>query len=550
MSPPIAEAPPSAPAIGSVAALPSGAAPLPVNKWLVALSIAFGSLMATIDSSIVNVALPNIRGELGASIQEITWISTAYMIAMVLVMPLTGFLGGFFGQKRVYLFSMVLFVAGSALCGTARSLPMLVLWRILQGLGGGALQPTQQAILRQTFPPEEAGMAMALFSMVIMIGPAVGPVLGGFITDNYAWPWIFYINLPVGIVGIMMTLRNVREPDDVRLANRARAELARKNLDLAGIALMVVGIGALQYMFEEGPQDDWFDSMNIRVALFLTVVGLAGFVIRELTATAPVVNLKLFRDPTFASATLIAFVMFGMLMGSMFLLPVFAQESLHYTATLSGIVLMPRTLAMMAVSPFIGRIYNKVQPAFIVGFGVLLFMVGSYELSGITLDTGSGDLIMPLVVTGAAFACLFVPLTTAALSNIPRHQMADAAGLNSFVRQVGGSVGLTIFATLFTNYAVEARASLAQHVSVLRPEVVAQIGAMRGNMMLHGATSSGSMMASMRMIGGRIYAQSSVLSIDRIFILQGVLFLAVIPLLFFLRVPKVTGPVHVEISAE
>src|SRR6185312_6281101 len=259
----------------SIAAAPPLAQP--VNKWLVAVSIAFGSLMATIDSSIVNVALPNIRGELGASIQEITWISTAYMIAMVLVMPLTGFLGGFCGQKRVYLISMVTFVLGSALCGTARTLPALIFYRILQGLGGGALQPSQQAILRQTFPPEEQGIAMALFSMVIMIGPAVGPVLGGYITDNYSWPWIFYINLPVGIIGIMMTLQNVHEPEDVRIANRARAESARKNLDIAGIVLMVVGVGALQYLFEEGPQDDWFSSMEIRIAAFVAVVGLIGF---------------------------------------------------------------------------------------------------------------------------------------------------------------------------------------------------------------------------------------------------------------------------------
>ena len=524
----------------------AGTSAPPVNKWLVAVSIAFGSLMATIDSSIVNVALPNIRGELGASIQEITWISTAYMIAMVLVMPLTGFLGGFFGQKRVYLASMVLFVAGSALCGTARSLPALVFYRILQGLGGGALQPTQQAILRQTFPPSEAGMAMAVFSMVIMVGPAIGPVLGGYITDNYSWPWIFYINLPVGIIGIMMTVQNVHEPEDLRIANRARAELARKNLDVVGIVLMVIGIGALQYLFEEGPQDDWFESANIRIALFVTVVSLTGFVIRELTATAPVVNLRMFKDSTFASATVIAMIMFAMLMGSMFLLPVFAQESLHYTATLSGIVLMPRTLAMMAISPLIGRMYNKVQPAFIVGFGVLLFVLGSYELSHITLATSATDMILPLVITGAAFACLFVPLTTAALSRIPRHQMADAAGLNSFVRQVGGSIGLTIFATLFTNYATEARAGLAAHVTMLRPEVAMQVHGMRSAIVAHG----GDAMLTGKMLYGRIAQQALVLSFDRVFLFQGLLFFAVIPLLFFLRVPRdptaAAEKVHIE----
>ncbi|MBV8763105.1 MAG: DHA2 family efflux MFS transporter permease subunit [Deltaproteobacteria bacterium] len=506
--------------------------------------------MATIDSSIVNVALPNIRGELGASIQEITWISTGYMIAMVLVMPLTGFLGGFFGQKRVYLASMFIFVAASAMCGTARSLPALIVWRVIQGLGGGALQPSQQAILRQTFPPEEQGIAMAMFSMVVMIGPAVGPVLGGWITDNYSWPWIFYINLPVGIIGIMMSAQNVHEPEDVRVAMRARAEVARKNLDIAGIVLMAVGIGALQYLFEEGSQKDWFDALEIRIALFVAVVAIVGFIIRELTATAPVVNLRLFKDATFASATLVSFLMFGMLMGSMFLLPVFAQESLHYTATLSGIVLMPRTLAMMAASPFIGRLYNKVQPRVIVGVGVILFAIGSYQLSEITLDTSAGDLVVPLIVTGAAFACLFVPLTTAALSHVPRHQMADAAGLNSFMRQIGGSIGLTIFATMFTNFAIEAASGLAPHLSMLRPEVVDRVHTIAGALISRGMRPDLANLLAPRFLVGSLYRQATVLSFDRIFILQGVLFLVVLPILYFLKVDRSQPGEKVHVDLE
>ncbi|MGH9887158.1 MAG: DHA2 family efflux MFS transporter permease subunit, partial [bacterium] len=283
--------------------LTPAAVPRQVGKWTVAVSIALGSVMATIDTSIVNVAMPQIRGELGASLQEITWVTTAYLIAMVLVMPLTGFLGSFFGQKRVYIASLVLFTIGSVLCGTARSLEMLVLWRIVQGIGGGALQPTQQAILRQTFPPAEQGMAMAVFSMVIMVGPAVGPVLGGWITDDYSWPWIFFVNLPVGILGTWLTFRNVIEPADVLAANRAKAAVARKNLDWAGIALMAVAIGALQYVLEEGPSEDWFDSTHIVIGTYIAAVGLVAFVIRELTATAPVIDLRMFRDPTFASGT-------------------------------------------------------------------------------------------------------------------------------------------------------------------------------------------------------------------------------------------------------
>jgi len=502
------------------------------NKWLVTVSIAFGSLMATIDSSIVNVAVPVLRGELGASITQITWISVAYMIAMVLVMPLTGFLGAFFGQKRLYITSLAVFVAGSALCGTARSLEALILWRVVQGLGGGALQPTQMAILRQTFPPREQGMAMAVYTMVILIGPAVGPVLGGWLTDNYSWPWIFYINLPVGLLGIFMTWRNVHEPDDVRAANRERADKQRRNMDWAGIALMTVGVGALQFFLEEGPQNDWFESGWVTAAGFLALFGIAAFIIRELTATAPVVNLRLFRDRAFAASTLVGMATMAMLMGSMFLLPVFMQELQGLPATDAGLALLPRTIAMMIVSPLIGRFYNRIGPAPIIAVGVALFMVGSWQLGHVTALTSTGELVVPLALTGAGLACLFVPLATAALASIPRPLLADATGLNNFLRQVAGSVGLTIFATLFTRYAATARAGLAAQVSILRPEV-------HGN--LRGAVIA-------------VAREGTVIGFDRTFLLQAVMFLFLLPLLYFLRGSRAGGsappPAAVHVAAE
>jgi DHA2 family multidrug resistance protein len=502
----------------------------PVNKWVVAVSIAFGSLMATIDTSIVNVAIPQIRGELGASLQEITLVTTGYMIAMVLVMPLTGFLGNLFGQKRVYVASLVIFTAGSVLCGTARSLPMLVLWRILQGLGGGALQPTQQAILRQTFPPEEQGMAMALFSMVIMVGPAVGPVLGGWLTDSFSWPWIFFVNLPVGVLGIYLTMRNVHEPDDVRAENLARAQIAKKHFDYAGLALMTVAIGAMQYVLEEGASNDWFESTAIVVGTYIAVVAFIAFIIRELTAVAPAVDLRVFRDPTFASGTLVAGVVFAMLMGSMFLLPVFTQEMLHFSATQSGVVLLPRTIAMMIASPIVGRLYNKISPAILVGAGVIMTALGSWLQADITLMTSSNDLIVPLGITGIGFAFLFVPLTTAALSNVPRDELAGAAGVNSFVRQVGGSIGLSVFATLFTHYSTEATSAMATHITLLRPEVPADID-------LHQAA-------------GRVALQGTVVGFDKTFVLQCIACLVVLPLLFFLRVKRTKTPAHVDLGME
>ncbi|HEX3757192.1 MAG TPA: DHA2 family efflux MFS transporter permease subunit [Kofleriaceae bacterium] len=513
-------------------------APRQVGKWTVAISIAFGSLMATIDTSIVNVAIPQIRGQLGASLQEITWITTGYMIAMVLVMPLTGFLGSFFGQKRVYIASLVVFTAGSVLCGTARSLEMLVLWRVLQGFGGGALQPTQQAILRQTFPPAEQGMAMAVFSMVIMIGPAVGPVLGGWITDNYSWPWIFFVNLPVGVLGIYLTFRNVIEPADVLAANRARAAVARKNLDWAGIALMAIAIGALQYVLEEGPQNDWYDSTAILLGTFIAAVGMVAFVIRELTATAPVVDLRMFRDPTFASGTLIAGLVFAMLMGSMFLLPVFTQEIMHFTATESGVVLLPRTIAMMIASPIVGRLYNQIRPSWLCAFGLVATALGCWLQADINLMTSTADLRLPLAVTGVGFAFLFVPLTTAALSNVERHELAGAAGVNSFVRQVGGSIGLSIFANLFTNYSHRAAAGLAQNVSILRPEVAAQTMMTRAAIIGHGMTPDAASALTQQTIAGRNLLQGTVIGFDKTFILQTIAFIVVIPLLLFLRVKR------------
>jgi DHA2 family multidrug resistance protein len=530
--------------------VPAQATPAPVNKWVVTIAIAFGSLMASIDSSIVNVALPQIRGAVGATIEEITWVSTAYIIATVLVMPLTGFLGTFFGQKRVYLASLVIFVCGSALCGLASTLPTLVFFRALQGFGAGALQPTQQAILRQTFPPKEQGMAMAMFAMVIMVGPAVGPTLGGYIVDNYSWQWIFYINVPIGFIGTFMTWRYVIEPADVLRANRERAASQRKHLDIAGIVLMCVGVSTLQYVLEEGTRDDWFDSPTITALSAVAAISLGAFVIRELTAVAPVVNLRLFRDKTFASGTLIGGVMFAMLMGSMFLLPVFMQEVLGFDATQSGLTLMPRTLAMMVVTPLIGRIYNHVPPAIVVAIGGVFFAIGSYQLSHITLLSSSTDIIIPLLVTGVGFACLFIPLTTAALTFVPRAQLADAAGLNSFVRQIGGSFGLTIFATLLTNYGKRATASVGWHVTSLRPDVMARFEAMAAGLHARGMSMLDANHAALGALAGAVTRQGTVLAFEKTFLLQGITFLAVLPLLFFLRVGDGPKAEHIEMTME
>jgi MFS transporter, DHA2 family, multidrug resistance protein len=508
------------------------------NKWLITLSITFGTLMGAIDSSIVSVALPHMMGTLGTTVQEITWISTGFIIANVVVMPLTAFLGRMFGQKRVYMACLAIFLLGSVLCGTARSLEMLVTYRVLQGLGAGALQPTERAILMQTFPPKEQGMAMAMFAMAIMIGPAIGPTLGGFIVDHYAWPWIFYINVPVGLLGLVMVATFVQEDEEIVAKNRALAEAQRKNVDWWGIGLMVAGLCALQYFLEQGQANDWFESTLITVAFIVSMLLLAAFVIRELTCDVPAVNVRLFKDPVFLSGTLISGLMFALLMATMFFLPLFMQDLLGFTATDAGMALMPRVLVMMVAAPIVGRIYNVVSPRIVIGVGILFIAWGAIDMSHFSLQSGESDVIWAIMTQGMGFACLFVPLTTIALSTIPRHIMADATGLNALFRQVGGSVGLAIGATLLTRYQDEARVALVADVNPARHATVERVRQLVAGFSAHGFDPVAAKRMALHAIDGIVDQQAGLLSFDKMFLVAGLSFLVVLPLLIFLKTPE------------
>ena len=519
----------------------------PVNKWVVTLSVTFGTLMGTIDASIVNVALPHIRGSVGATLEEITWITTGFVVATVIVMPLTGFLSRMFGQKRVYLTALVVFLTGSALCGTARSLTTLALFRVLQGLGAGALQPTEQAILRQTFPPEEQGMAMAVFGMAVVLGPAIGPTLGGYIVDHYNWPWIFYINLPVGLLGLLMVTTFVHEDEEILRANHARAERERKHVDWAGIAMLAVGLSMVQYVLEEGTRDDWFNSRVISTCLTIGIISLIAFVIRELTAPTPAVDLRLFKEKTFLSATLIGGVQFAILLANLFMLPLFMQEMLGYTAIDSGLALLPRAAIMFVANPIVGKLYSKVSVRVLVGFGVLCVSLGSFVMANFTLQTSATAIVLSTLIQGVGFSCLFIPLAAAALSRIPRHRLADAAGLNSLFRQLGGSIGLAVFATLLTRYATTARASIAVHINPLRPEVVTRLRQITNGLEARGLDHATASTGALKALSGLVFGQGMTLSYERTFYLIGIVFLTVLPLLYFLKVARrPAGPMHME----
>jgi DHA2 family multidrug resistance protein len=450
--------------------------------------------------------------------------------------------------------ALVLFVIGSGLCGLARSLPALVAFRLVQGLGAGALQPTEQAILRQTFPPKEQGMAMALYGVAVVIGPAFGPTLGGYIVDNFSWEWIFYINLPVGALALFMVSRFVHEPEDIRILNQAAAQKQRKNLDWQGIALLTMGVSTLQYVLEEGNRNDWFESRLITVIALTSVIAIAAFIVRELTAPVPAVNIALFKESVFTSGTLVGAVMFAMLLSLTFLLPVFMQELLGFTAVQAGLALMPRSLVMMVTMPIVGRLYNRISPRVCVAFGVLLFSWSAWLMSHYTLDTTSRDVVVVLAIQGVAFACLFIPLTTVALSRIPRHQLADATGLNSLLRQIGGSLGLAIFASLIPRLTKVASTALGAHLTPERPEVASRLASLSQYLQGHGYDPATAQVAAGRMLGGVVLRQATLITFNRLFLLSGVLFLLVLPLLFFLKSPDhgparppPGEPVHVEL---
>jgi MFS transporter, DHA2 family, multidrug resistance protein len=351
------------------------------------------------------------------------------------------------------------------------------------------------------------------------------------------WPWIFYINLPVGLLGIFMVTRFVHEPEDIRRANHDRAAEQRKNLDWQGVILMTTGLASLQYVLEEGSRNDWFSSPAVSICTFLAAFLLAAFVIRELTAPVPAVDLSLFKDRVFLSGTLIGSIMFAILMSITFLLPLFMQELLGFSAVQAGLALMPRALAMMVAIPLVGRLYNYVQPRILVIIGVVLVALSAYEMSLYTLDTGSHSVVAAIILQGFGFAALFVPLTTVALASIPRYRMTDATGLNSLLRQIGGSLGLAAFATLLPHFVQSARVGLISHLVAGRPEVMQRLGGIKAGLAARGLDPATAAVTADRVLDGMVTRQAMLLAFERLFVLAGVAFLFVIPLALLLKAP-------------
>jgi DHA2 family multidrug resistance protein len=497
------------------------------HKWLITVSVLTGTIMAVLDSSIVNVALPDMSGSLGATITEITWVVTGYILANVIIMPIIGLLSARFGRKRFYVTNVVLFTVASMACGFVRTLPLMVIFRVIQGIGGGVLITVSQAILRETFPVEEQGVAMGLYGLGVVLAPAFGPTLGGWLTDQYSWPWIFFVNVPIGVVCVLMLVRYVHDPP----------YLVREHgqLDWSGLALMTMGLGALQLMLEKGEEKDWFESQLIVILAVMAAAGLTLFVWRELTARRPAVDLRLSRNVSFSSATLMGGVLGMGLYGSLFVLPLFLQNLLGYTAMESGLTLMPRSLAMAVVMPLSGVLYNRIGPRVLVAAGLFVSAISFFQLSRLSTDVSAWNLVMPQVWQGVGFGLIFVALSTAALATLPKPKMTAASGLYNVVRQIFGSVGIALAATEVSSGTQRYHSILAEHVTPYSEATRQWLGHAAAGI---GPASPDSATTSARALGLLdldVTRQAAMLAYNHAFLLVAALFLIALPLAFFLR---------------
>jgi MFS transporter, DHA2 family, multidrug resistance protein len=498
------------------------------GKWTVSLSVLVGALMSTIDTSIVNVALVHIEGTYGVNAQEVTWVSAAYLISVVIMMPLTAWLSAVLGRRTLYLYSVALFTVASGFCGLSTTFGQLIFFRVIQGLGGGALLPVAQAIISETFPPEEQGQAMGMFGLIVLLGPAVGPVLGGWLTDSYAWPWIFFINLPIGPLALFLISRFVQDPPYMR-------RRSGQHVDIIGIGLLAIGLAALVTVLEQGERAAWFQSPFITLTTAVTVLALVAFVLWELHTPMPAADLRILKNVSFASATLIGGIVWAGFFGGFILLPLFLQLVLNYSATEAGLALMPRALSMLVVVPVAGAFYNRVGARVMLSGGLILTGFAGWLMAHYTLAVGPLQLLTANIIQGVGFAFMFVSLTTAALSTIPRPLVQSAAGLNSLIRQLGASIGTAVVITVLDYKTTTASAELVRYANIYNPIFRQWWQTYQNGFLAHGNDPFTAHQRAVAVLQGLIYQQATMVAYAYDFALLGVLFALCLPLVALVR---------------
>ena len=508
------------------------------HKYLIAIAVTLAAVLELIDTSIVNVAIPHMMGNLGATIDEISWVSTGYIIANVIVIPMSGWLSAYFGRRRYLTGSIMLFVAASFMCGAATSLGGLVLWRVIQGLGGGALLSTAQSTLFESFPPEEAGIGQAMFGVGVMVGPTIGPTLGGWITDNYNWPWIFYINVPLGILAAIMVMAYVRNAAHQERANR---------IDIAGIILLALTVGSLQWMLERGERYDWFESRFVTTLGVVALVSGIALIWRELTAEEPIIDFSVLKSRQLATGVMFAAVLGLALYGGVFVLPIFLQSLHGFTAWQTGKVILPGALASAFTMAVVGRNAQKLDARYTIVAGSGLFMLSMWQMSQITLDSGTGDLFWPLVFRGIGPGLIFVPLTSASMAELSVRQLAQGTGLYNLTRQLGGSLGIALMATLLSRFTATRHAVLTEHVGAIDIAGQGRLDMITRGLMAHGVNPIVAKQQALFILDRQISAQASVLAFSKIYLLNGIILLCALPLLLLWKTGRgrgSTGPAH------
>ena len=501
-----------------------------VNPWVVTFSVMLATFMEVLDTTVVNVSIPHIAGNLAATIEEGTWVVTSYLVSNAIILPMSGWLANYIGRKKLLLTCVAGFTLTSLFCGLATTLPALIFFRVLQGLTGGGLQPLAQAILLETFPEQKHGQAMAAFGIGILLAPILGPTLGGWITDNYSWRWIFYLNLPVGVLSLLMMNRFIFDPPYIK-----RTE---GRVDLWGIGFLALGLGTLQVVLDTGQRKDWFASHYIRFFAALCVIGLVALTIRELKTAKPVVDLRALVNRSFSAGVFLMSLLGFILYSSLVLLPIYLQTLLGYPAYNAGLALSPRGLGSLATTPLAGYLTSKTDPRRLLVFGLVLGSLTMFSLSSLNLNAGYWDIFWPQIFQGVALSFLFIPLMTLSMAGIPKEKMGNATSIFNLMRNIGGSVGIAIMTTFLARRAQMHQNMLVGNITAGNLKTRRMLQGMQGWFHANGVDQSLASRRAWAALYGMVQRHASMLSFVEAFWIMGVLFLAMLPFVLLLRNPR------------
>jgi DHA2 family multidrug resistance protein len=515
---------------------------VPAHPMMVAMVVSLAAFMEVLDTTITNVSLSHIAGSLSASQDESTWVLTSYLVANGIVLPISGWLSGVMGRKNFFMLCIAGFTLASLACGVATSLPMLIVFRLVQGLAGGGLQPTQQAIIMDSFPPEKRGTAFAITGITMIVAPILGPTLGGFITDNYSWRWIFFMNVPIGIMAVLLVRALVIDPPHAR----AKGLLS---IDYIGLSLLAFGLGALQIVLDKGQEDDWFDSNFICLAAAISAICLGAAVMWLLRQKDPVVDLSLIANKYFGPACLMIFAVGFTLYGASTLLPLLVQSAFGYDATLAGLVLSPGGLAVIIGMPIVGKLVNKTQARYLIAFGMAVTAAGMAMTMTFTPQTDYTTFVLMRVMQVGGLPFLFVPVSTMAFSSIPKEKSGKASALFSLMRNLGGSVGISVLLSFLQRHEQIHQTYLAQHLSPADPGYVGTLSAATASIMAHGTSHAAAATAATGRIYQQLVNQAMILSYGDAFHMLGIVVATLAVFALFLPRNKINAKAPAEAAA-